>query len=78
MTANKVIKLNLPDAYKQVKVVYILGQKVYKHYKKDIYISPDADSHVGGKWKAAKSIEKLRSKKTRLGTYNEKLERIND
>jgi filamentous hemagglutinin len=42
------------------------------------YISPDVDSHNGGAWKAAKSVKKLGSKKTRLGTYDAGLERIGD
>lgn len=43
-------------------------QPVYK-YKK-IYISPDADSHIGGVWKVGKSIEDLNSKDNRYGTYD--------
>jgi Novel toxin 21 len=37
------------------------------------YISPDVDSHNGGTWKAASSVENLAKKETRLGTYNEDL-----
>jgi len=34
------------------------------------YISPDIDSHSGGVWKAASSIEKLFSETTRTGTFD--------
>lgn len=37
------------------------------------YITPDVDSHKGGAWKAARTVEDLHSDKTRLGTYNESL-----
>lgn len=37
------------------------------------YITPDADSHKGGAWKAAKTVAALGSKQTRLGTFNEDL-----
>lgn len=47
------------------------GQPIYK--RKRIYITPDVDSHVGGIWKMATSPENLKSKHTRLGTYNENL-----
>ncbi len=34
------------------------------------YITADIDSHSGGVWKAAKSLEALTSKSTRTGTFN--------
>lgn len=54
------------------------GQAVYQATKSTpsgsikglTYISPDADSHNGGAWKASKSVIGLGSKATRLGTYN--------
>ncbi len=54
------------------------GQAVYMVTKTSTvkgltYISPDADSHNGGAWKAASSVANLGSKTTRLGTYNENL-----
>ena len=52
------------------------GQPVFK--KSNKYITPDIDSHIGGVWKMADSIKNLKSKKTRLGTYDEKLKRIGD
>lgn len=51
-------------------------QLVYKYKNK--YITPDVDSHNGGIWKMADSVKNLGSRKTRLGTYNENLERIGD
>ena len=40
------------------------------------YITADADSHIGGVWKAADTIVNLGSKATRSGTYNALLEWI--
>ena len=42
------------------------------------YITFDIDSHNGGAWKAASSVARLGSKATRLGTYDENLNRIGD
>lgn len=36
-----------------------------------MYITADADSHIGGVWKMAKTVEDLASKSTRLGTFDE-------
>ncbi|MER8211078.1 toxin C-terminal domain-containing protein, partial [Acinetobacter baumannii] len=52
------------------------GQAVYKKGK--YYITPDVDGHNGGAWKMAKSVEKLASRETRLGTYDINLNRIGD
>jgi hypothetical protein len=52
------------------------GQPVFK--KGNRYITPDVDSHSGGVWKMADSVERLRSKTTRMGTYDEYLNRIGD
>ena len=59
------------------------GQAVYKATKSAVvkglpYITPDVDSHNGGAWKAASSVARLGSKATRLGTYDENLNRIGD
>ena len=42
------------------------------------YIFPDKDSHKGGIWKMAKSPEKLNHKQTRMGTYDNKLNKIGE
>ncbi|QHH96410.1 toxin C-terminal domain-containing protein [Acinetobacter dispersus] len=55
---------------------YSHNQAVYKKGK--YYITPDADGHIGGAWKMAKSVEKLASKETRMGTYDINLNRIGD
>lgn len=34
-----------------------------------MYISNDLDSHCGGTWKVAESLENLFSKKKRYGTF---------
>ena len=52
------------------------GQPIYKKGRR--YITPDADQHNGGIWKMADSIEHLRSKATRMGTYDRDLNRIGD
>lgn len=59
------------------------GQAVYQATKSAVvkglpYITPDVDSHNGGAWKAASSVARLGSKVTRLGTYDENLNRIGD
>ncbi len=54
------------------------GQPVYYHKKNKNYITHDIDSHNGGFWKMAKTINGLKSKKTRLGTYDKDLNRIGD
>ena len=52
------------------------GQPIYKKGRR--YITPDVDQHNGGIWKMADSIEHLRSKTTRMGTYDKDLNRIGD
>lgn len=52
------------------------GQAVYR--KKRRFITPDVDSHNGGIWKIATSLENLNSKSSRLGTYDADLNRIGD
>ncbi|SFX09992.1 intein C-terminal splicing region/intein N-terminal splicing region/RHS repeat-associated core domain-containing protein [Thermoactinomyces sp. DSM 45891] len=54
------------------------GQPVFKHKKKNLYITPDVDSHNGGAWKMADSVRNLGSKKTRMGTFDEDLNKIGD
>jgi len=50
------------------------GQKIFR--KGNRYIVQDVDSHMGGTWKMANSPEALRSKASRIGTYDEQLNRI--
>jgi RHS repeat-associated protein len=64
--------------YQRVIGQYSHGQPIYYNSKTKTYITPDIDSHNGGKWKMAKSIPGLLSKGTRLGTYDENLNRIGD
>ena len=52
------------------------GQAVYKDGRR--YISRDVDGHSGGYWKMAHTAEGLRSKTTRVGTYDRFLNRIGD
>ncbi|WP_347401578.1 toxin C-terminal domain-containing protein [Candidatus Enterococcus ikei] len=55
------------------------GQPVFKNKKNNPkYITPDVDSHNGGVWKGADTLEGLGSKKTRSGTYDKDLKRIGD
>lgn len=55
------------------------GNSIFKHNKKNLYISADKDNHiVGGTWKMASSIKNLGSKKTRMGTYDHNLKRVGD
>ncbi|SDG59239.1 Novel toxin 21 [Fontibacillus panacisegetis] len=74
--AGKTLKLTSTQAgdlanylgFKIVKGASIKKQPVYTNGK--IFISPDVDSHIGGVWKAAKTIKDLGSKETRYGTYD--------
>jgi RHS repeat-associated protein len=52
------------------------GQPIYQRGNR--FITPDVDSHSGGVWKMANSPDNLRSKQTRMGTYDAKLKRIGD
>lgn len=54
------------------------GQPVYKADKGRKYITPDIDGHVGGVWKMADSVENLRSKSTRMGTFDANLNKIGE
>lgn len=68
-----------PEGWTKVKGAFSHGQPVYKHPKKNLFISPDVDGHnVSNGWKMADSIRNLGSKKTRLGTYDADLKRIGD
>ena len=62
--------------YTKVSGQYVHGQPVYTNGKH--FISPDVDSHIGGYWKMADTINNLRSKRTRMGTYDINLNRIGD
>lgn len=56
--------------------LYSEGQAVFR--KGNRYISHDFTNHAGGVWKMAKSPKALKSKSTRMGTYDENLKRIGD
>ncbi|WP_280391344.1 toxin C-terminal domain-containing protein [Nocardia brasiliensis] len=64
--------------YAEAKVGKSHGCLIFKHEKKNLYISQDVDGHNGGRWKMASSPENLASKKTRMGTYDANLNRIGD
>ena len=51
-------------------------QPVFK--KGNRYITPDRTSHNGGVWKMADSVDNLVDKTTRMGTYDQFLNRIGD
>ena len=55
---------------------YSHGKSIFQ--KGNQFITIDGDSHNGGFWKMANSVENLSSKKTRLGTYDKNLNRIGD
>ena len=57
---------------------YSHKQKVFYNPKTKLYITPDVDGHNGGVWKMAKTVEDLSSKSTRMGTYDEFLNRKGD
>ena len=68
-----------PEGWTKVKGAFSHGQPVYKHPKKNIYISPDIDGHnVSNGWKMADSVKNLGSKKTRLGTFDADPKKIGD
>jgi len=50
------------------------GQTVFRSGRR--YIVQDIDSHAGGIWKMANSPGALGTKTTRMGTYDEQLNRI--
>ncbi|WP_434799126.1 toxin C-terminal domain-containing protein [Terrisporobacter vanillatitrophus] len=54
------------------------GQPIFYNKKKKKYITPDVDSHNGGVWKKASTIEGLASRKTRDGTFDINLDKIGD
>ena len=65
--------------YSKVKGQQSHGQAIFTNKKAPSevrYITADIDSHNGGFWKGASSIEKLGSKSTRSGTYDRFLRRI--
>jgi len=69
------IKVKIPEGFTKVKG-QSHGQPVFSDGKR--FISPDADGHVGGIWKMADSIENLRKKETRIGTFDASLSKIAD
>ena len=52
------------------------GQRVFQ--KGNRFIAIDVDSHSGGVWKMADSVKNLAFKSTRMGTYDQFLNRIGD
>jgi filamentous hemagglutinin len=53
------------------------GEAIYRKGRR--YISRDLDGHNGGAWKMGYISDKLRSRTTRLGTYNKDLtQRVGD
>ena len=52
------------------------GQPIFKNGNR--FITPDVDSHIGGVWKMADSVQNLGSKRTRMGTFDADLNRIGD
>ena len=72
----KKITTSIPEGFKKIKERTKNNMPIYKKGKE--YISPDRDGHNGGVWKKAKSIEDLNNRKTRLGTYDENLNKIGD
>lgn len=79
-----------PSKKELTKIAHKLGYKpiknmshnqiIFKHEKRNIYISYDIDSHNGGFWKKAlNKYQNLHKKSTREGTYNKDLtKRIGD
>jgi hypothetical protein len=55
---------------------YSRGQRIFK--KGNRFITLDVDQHSDGFWKMANSIENLKDKVTRMGTYDKFLNRIGD
>lgn len=74
---DKKVKTNLPPGYEKTNF-RSHNQKVFYNKKNKTYITPDAGGHIGGIWKMAKSLKSLGKKKTRMGTYDAKLNRIGD
>jgi hypothetical protein len=68
----------------EVKNELVKGQLVFKHPKKNLYISADAEGapgaggHNGGVWKMADSVANLGKKETRIGTFDANLNKIGD
>jgi len=71
----KKITASIPEGFSKVNAKGFKG-KVFSDG--NTFISPDLDGHIGGIWKAAKSIKALGRKDTRLGTFNSNLQKIGD
>ncbi len=83
VNTNNVVRLSNKEIINEAKRLgfnqtgrYSHGQPIFK--KGNRYITPDIDAHNGGRWKMADSIKGLARKSTRLGTYDEELNRIGD
>lgn len=55
-----------------------LSQKQAVFTDGKVYITQDRTSHTGGLWKMARTPEALSSKRTRMGTYDDNLNRVGD
>ena len=72
----KILKEDLKLSFTKIKAtghkkaIFLVG-KLYINgkVKKNMYISNDLDSHCGGTWKVAESLENIFSKKKRYGTF---------
>lgn len=69
----KKITTKIPKGYRLTKY-RSHGEKVFSNGKD--YISPDIDSHNGGIGKKAKSLKDWDNKDTRLGKYNQEMDKI--
>lgn len=72
----KKITVNIPDGYKRINEKSKYGMPIFSNGKN--CISPDRLGHNGGIWKKADSVKELKSRTTRLGTYDKDLNRIGD
>lgn len=72
----KKITVKIPDGYKKINERSRYGMPIYSNGKS--YISPDKFGHNAGVWKKANSVDALKSRATRTGTYDKDLNRIGD
>jgi RHS repeat-associated protein len=74
---NAGMKIKVPKKFSPIKVSSPKNQPVFKHDKKNLYISLDIDGHnPHGVWKMADKPQNLWRKNTRMGTYDANLNRI--
>ncbi|MGN0570026.1 MAG: toxin C-terminal domain-containing protein [Candidatus Fimenecus sp.] len=53
------------------RIIFLMDNEYFYNSKTKRYLTLDIDSHDGCVWKMAKTVEDLRSKSTRLGTFDE-------